>query len=96
MVLGNGPVLCRSVSAGAGRDVTSEGRADVVVAFTVREVPTAVGLLRPGGRLVAPGADHGAVEQTARSHGLTLRHRELVGAWVALVGRPPHVGCGGA
>lgn len=89
VVLGDAPVLCRSLSAGVGRDLCNEGPADVVVALAAHEVPTAVGMLRPGGRLVALGADHGAVERTARLHGLTLRHREPLGARVAWSGDLP-------
>jgi hypothetical protein len=89
VVLGEAPVLCRSLAAGAGRDLCDEGPADVVIALAAYDVPTAVAMLRPGGRLVALAADNGAVERTARLHGLSLRYTELVGGRVAWSGGLP-------
>ena len=64
--------------------------AAVVVAGAAYEVPTALTLLAPGGRLVAVAADAAAARRTAAVHGLDLRHVERVGtrvAWSAV--RPP-------
>lgn len=57
--------------------------AAVVVAGAAYEVPTALTLLAPGGRLVAVAADAAAAERTASGAGLDLRHVERVGARVA-------------
>lgn len=57
--------------------------AAVVVAGAAYEVPTALTLLAPGGRLVAVAADAAAARRTAALHGLELRHVEQVGARVA-------------
>jgi hypothetical protein len=89
VVLGDAPVLCRSLAAGVGRALCQEGPADVVVALAAYEVPSAVAMLRPGGRVVALAADNGAVERTARLHGLTLRYTEAVGGRVAWSGSLP-------
>jgi hypothetical protein len=89
VVLGEAPMLCRSLAAGVGRDLSDDGPADVVVALAAYDVPTAIAMLRPGGRLVALAADNGAVERTARLHGVTLRYTELVGGRVAWSGSLP-------
>jgi hypothetical protein len=89
VVLGDAPVLCRCLAAGAGRALSEDGPADVVVALAAYDVPTAVSMLRPGGRLVALAADSGAVERTARLYGLALRYTELVGGRVAWSGSLP-------
>jgi len=56
--------------------------AAVVVAGAAYEVPTALTLLAPGGRLVAV-ADAAAAQRTASGAGLELRHVERVGTRVA-------------
>ena len=60
-----------------------DGEASVVVAAAAYEVPTAVTLLAPGGRLVAVAADAAAARRTAVRAGLELRYVEPVGAGVA-------------
>jgi len=57
--------------------------AAVVVAGAAYEVPTALTLLVPGGRLVAVAADAAAAQRTAAGAGLELRHVERVGTRVA-------------
>jgi protein-L-isoaspartate O-methyltransferase len=90
VVLGDAPTLARALAAGTSRDLSSEGPADVVVALAAFDVPSAVTMLKPGGRLVAMAADNGAVERTTRLHGLALRYTEVVGSRVAWSGsRPP-------
>lgn len=83
VVLGRGARLRLVLGAGAGEPVAESGPADVVVALAGPDVPGAVTLLRPGGRLVALAADTGAVERTAQRHGLALRHTERVEGRVA-------------
>jgi hypothetical protein len=93
LVLGPATVLRRALEAGTGCPLAEHGPADVVVALAAPDVPGAVGLLRPGGRLVALAADRGAVERTAARHGLVLQHAEQVAgrvAWsAALPAEPP-------
>ena len=87
-VIGAGAVLRRALEAGCRRELTGEGPADVVVALAAFDVPGALTMLRPGGRLVALAADNGAVERSVALHGLVLRHAEPVGgkvAWSATV-----------
>ena len=83
VVLGTATVLRRALEAGIGRGLETEGPADVVIALSAPDVPGAVLLLRPGGRLVALAADSGAVERTAARHDLELQHAENVGGRVA-------------
>lgn len=83
VVLGDAPVLCRVLAAAAERDLVVDGPADVVVAVFAPDVPTAVTLLSPGGRVVGVAADRGAAERTAERHGLALQHTEAVAARVA-------------
>ena len=87
-----GPVVDRLLRAvlraGCARDLVEVPPADVVVAVAAYDVPVAIGLLRPGGRLVALAADNGAAGRTATAHGLQLRHLEPVlgrVAWSALL-----------
>ena len=87
-VLGDAQLLCAVLQAGCARDLVEAPPADVVVAVAAYDVPVAIGLLRPGGRLVAVAADRGAAGRTATAHGLQLRHVEPVlgrVAWSALV-----------
>jgi hypothetical protein len=83
VVLGPSTVLRLALEAAAERPLADQGPADVVVALSAPEIPGAVLLLRPGGRLVTVSADNGAVERTAARHGLLLRHAERVGGEVA-------------
>lgn len=89
-VLGAGTVLRKALSAGCQRELTETGPVDVAVALAAFDVPGAVALLKPGGRLVAIAADRGAVERTATLHGLVLRHVEPVLGRVAWSGNLPH------
>ncbi|MCW2600704.1 MAG: hypothetical protein JWM02_2533 [Frankiales bacterium] len=89
VVLGRGPLLRRALQAGIGADLASHGPADVVVALSAPDVPVAVTMLKPGGRLVALAADRGAAERTAALYGLLLRHTEAVGSRVAWSGQVP-------
>lgn len=89
IVLGTAPVLCRALEAASGLPLAHEGPADVVVALMAPDVPGAVTMLRPGGRLVAVAADAGAVERTAERYGLVLRHTEPVGGRIAWSGSLP-------
>lgn len=57
--------------------------AAVVIAGAAYEVPTAVTMLAPGGRLVAVAADGAAAQRVATASGLELRHVERVGPRVA-------------
>lgn len=82
-VLGPGAVLRRALRAATGQELVDQGPADVVVAVSAPDVPGAVRLLRPGGRLVAVAADLGAIERTAARHGLLVSHHETVGGRVA-------------
>jgi D-arabinose 1-dehydrogenase-like Zn-dependent alcohol dehydrogenase len=83
VVLGTATTLRRSLEAGTGTALVEVGPADVVVALSAPDVPGAVQMLRPGGRLVALAADAGAVERTVALYGLVLRHTEVVGGRVA-------------
>lgn len=88
--VGAGPLVARALLAASSTAQLVESEATVVVAGAAYEVPTALTLLAPGGRLVAVAADAGAAARTARAHGLQLRHVQQVGrraAWSAL--RPP-------
>ncbi len=76
-------MLRRALEAGANRDLVDQGPGDVVVAHSASDVPGAVTMLKPGGRLVSVAADAGAVERTVARHGLVLRHCEPVGGRVA-------------
>ena len=87
-VVGEGHLLRAVLRAACGRDLVDAPPADVVVAVVAYDVPVAVGLLRPGGRLVAVAADEGAAGRTASANGLQLRHVEPVlgrVAWSALL-----------
>ncbi len=83
VVMGLASTLRRALEAGTGRGVVEVGPADVVVALSAPDVPDAVAMLRPGGRLVALAADAGAIERTAARHGLVLQHTESVAGRVA-------------
>lgn len=81
--LGAGPLVAGALLAGSGTDALVGADASVVVAGAAYEVPGAVALLAPGGRLVAVAADAAAAERVARTAGLVLRHVERVGTRVA-------------
>ena len=82
-VMGEAPLLRRALAAAAGCEIVTEGPADVVVAVFAPDVPAAVLLVAPGGRVVGVAADLGAAERTAERHGLTLQHTETVAGRVA-------------
>lgn len=82
-VMGEAPLLRRALAAAAGCDIVTEGPADVVVAVFAPDVPAAVMLVAPGGRVVGVAADLGAAERTAERHGLALQHTETVAGRVA-------------
>jgi hypothetical protein len=86
--VGCGRITEASLSAGCGLPlvdtaVAADGSAKVVVVGKAFDVPGAIRLLAPGGRLVAIAADKGAAERVATGAGLSLRHVERLGAQVA-------------
>jgi protein-L-isoaspartate O-methyltransferase len=81
--VGTGPRTTAALLAAAGAERLATGDARVVVAGAAHDVPTALGLLAPGGRLVAVAADAGAARRVAAGAGLDLRHVEPVGRMVA-------------
>lgn len=86
--IGCGRITEASLAAGCGLplvDVTAaaDATAKVVVVGKAYDVPGAIRLLAPGGRLVAIAADQGAAERVAAGAGLSLRHVERLGAQVA-------------
>lgn len=85
--VGAAPLTCAALLAGSGGDALVAADADVVVAGAAVDVPAAVRLLAPGGRLVAPAADAGAAARVADAAGLVLRHVTPMGdrvAWSAV------------
>ena len=91
LVLGDAPLLRRALAAAAACEIVTEGPADVVVAVYAPDVPMAVTMLGPNGRVVGVAADSGAAKRTAERHGLALQYTEAVSgrvAWSARV-RPP-------
>ncbi len=87
--VGAGPVVARGLLAGSGTQDLVATDADVVVAGAAYEVPGALTLLAPGGRLVAVAADSAAARRVAVSAGLELRHVEAVGRRVAWSAQRP-------
>jgi hypothetical protein len=86
--IGCGRITTASLAAGCGLPLVdvvaaADGSAKVVVVGKAYDVPGAIRLLAPGGRLVAIAADRGAAERVARGAGLVLRHVERLGAQVA-------------
>ncbi|MBK5307750.1 MAG: hypothetical protein JJD92_13775 [Frankiaceae bacterium] len=86
--VGCGRITVASLAAGCGVplvDVATAGdeAAKVVVVGKAFDVPGALRLLAPGGRLVAIAADRGAAERVAVGAGLVLRHVERLGGQVA-------------
>lgn len=81
--VGAGAVVTRALLAMTGTTELVEDGAAVVIAGAAYEVPTAVRLLAPGGRLVAVAADAAAAQRVATAAGLELRHVERVGPRVA-------------
>jgi hypothetical protein len=82
-VVGAEPVVARALLAMTQTAELVVDAAAVVVAGAAYEVPTAVTMLAPGGRLVAVAADRAAAERVATASGLELRHVERVGPRVA-------------
>jgi hypothetical protein len=81
--VGAGPTLVRALLAASGTTELVDAEAAVAVAGAAYEVPTALTMLAPGGRLVAVAADAAAAERVATAAGLELRHVERVGPRVA-------------
>lgn len=81
--VGAGPTLVRALLAASGTPELVDSDAAVAVAGAAYEVPTAVTMLAPGGRLVAVAADAAAAQRVATGAGLELRHVERVGPRVA-------------
>ena len=82
-MVGAGPVVARALLAASGTHELVDSGAAVVVAGAAYEVPTALTLLAPGGRLVAVAADAAAAQRVATGAGLLLGHVQKVGARVA-------------
>lgn len=81
--VGAGPVVARALLAASASAELAADDAAVVVAGAAYEVPGALALLAPGGRLVAVAADAAAARRVASAAGLELRHVERVGTRVA-------------
>lgn len=90
-VVGAGPMVARALLAASGTTELVDADAAVVVAGAAYEVPTALTLLAPGGRLVAVAADAAAAQRVAAGAGLALGHVQKVGARVAWSARRPEV-----
>lgn len=88
-VLGPAGLLHRAVEAGTGQVLAAGGPADLAVALSGPDVPVAVSLLGPSGRLVALAADEPAARRTAGRHGLVLRHLMPVDGRVAWSAEAP-------
>jgi hypothetical protein len=86
--IGCGRITEASLAAGCGlplvdASAAADASAKVVVVGKAFDVPGALRLLAPGGRLVAIAADKGAAERVATGAGLSLRHVERLGGQVA-------------
>ncbi len=81
--LGVSATLRRAMLAGAGADAEEAHQVDLAVAGRAYEVPSALLLLRAGGRLVAVAGDPQAPQRLCRDYSLQLRHVERVGPCVA-------------
>lgn len=81
--VGAGPVVARALLAASQSEALAADDASVVVAGAAYEVPGALAVLAPGGRLVAVAADAAAARRVASAAGLELRHVERVGTRVA-------------
>lgn len=77
---------CLAASAGLGlldAALAGDSTVKIVVVGHSFDVPGALHLLAPGGRLVAIAADPGAAARVAEASGLVLRHVERCGGNVA-------------
>lgn len=86
--IGCGRITEASLAAGCGQQLVDavaagDGSAKVVVVGRAFDVPGALRLLAPGGRIVAIAADSGAAARTAVAAALELRHVERLGGQVA-------------
>jgi hypothetical protein len=86
--IGCGRITEASLAAGCGQPlvdvaIAGDASAKVVVVGKAFDVPGAIRLLAPGGRLVALAANKSAAERVAAGAGLSLRHVERLGAQVA-------------
>lgn len=85
--VGADDLVARGLLAASGTAELAGSDAAVVVACAAYDVPAALALLAPGGRLVAVAPDADAARATATDSGLVLRHVEPVGdqaAWSAV------------
>jgi threonine dehydrogenase-like Zn-dependent dehydrogenase len=92
--VGCGPVTQACLAAGSGQELPDPtsieaGTVKVVVVGHAYDVPGALRLLAPGGRLVAVAADPGAAARVAEGAGLVLRHVERLGGQVAWSAQRP-------
>lgn len=86
-VVGAGALVTRALLAASETDELVDNDARVVVAGAAYDVPTALSLLAPGGRLVAVAADAAAASRVAAASGLELRYVVPVNgrvAWAAV------------
>lgn len=82
-VVGGGVRLEAALLAASGTPALVEQDAQVVVAATAPDVPTALRRLAPGGRLVALAADAAAAHRVAAAGGLQVRYVEPLASGVA-------------
>lgn len=85
--VGAGPLVVGALLAASQTAELVDGGAHIVVAGAASDVPVALTLLAPGGRLVALAADAAAAGRVAAAGHLELRHVEHIGrrvAWSAL------------
>ena len=85
--VGAGALVARTLLAASGTDELVDNDARVVVAGAAYDVPVALTMLAPGGRLVAVAADAAAAGRVAAAGGLELRYVVPVNgrvAWAAV------------
>ena len=81
--VGVSPVVGAALLSGAEAAAFADGPADVVVAGAAYEVPAALQVLAPGGRLVSVAADAAAAARVAGAAGLVRLHVVPLGRGVA-------------
>ena len=81
--VGAAALVERALLAASSTTTLVTASADVVVAGAAYDVPTALTMLAPGGRLVAVAADAGAARRVAAAECLLLRHVQPAGRQVA-------------
>jgi hypothetical protein len=77
------PLVAAALLSGAEAEAFADGPPDVVVAAAAFEVPGALEVLAPGGRLVAVAADPAAAARVSRAAGLVRLHVVPLGTGVA-------------